>query len=136
MKRAFLLPCLVLGMLLWGSVAHAEWTPITDEVEIDYQTHVIRIFVSGKDANKFKAMASKIALEYVATLTEGQDSKKMADIFKTRKVMQTKTEALLQDKIPSFPDTTVLNDGTKTAYLPFDLNALKSLFPNINLPTP
>lgn len=136
MKRAFFLPCLVLGMLLWASVAHAEWTPITDEVEIDYQTHVIRIFVSGKDYTAFGGTARKIAFAYISTLTEGQDNKKMSDIFKTRKVMETKTKALLGETIRDRYETTRLEDGTRAAYISYNLNSLKSLFPNINLPTP
>lgn len=136
MKRYLAVPCaLVFALLLSVSALANDWTPINDEVEIDYQAHVVRVFVSAKDYAAAGLNGQKMVLRYIETLTDGQDNKKLADVFKMRKVVLTKVQVILQGNTNQVQYAS-LPDGTYTSYYTFDLKLLKPLFPELNLPTP
>ena len=136
MKKILALPCLlVLALLLSVPALASEWTPVNDELDIDYQTHTLRIYVTGKSGYDLYPMARKMTMEYIATLTDGANHIKLADVFKTRKAMASKTLTLVTKNIRSDASSN-LDDGLQSIYFLFDLNLLKSLFPEINMPTP
>lgn len=135
MKRLLAFPfALILAFLLGTAAMAAEWTPVNDELDIDYQTHVLRVYVTGKDWGQMSAAGRKMAYEYIGTLTDGNDNIKLVDIFKTRKAMSSKTQALLKDNMRE-ENSMRLDDGTLSIYYLFDLKLIKSLFPNVNMPT-
>lgn len=137
MQRFLPIPFFLLCTMLFASMAFAdEWTAVNDEVEIDYQTSVIRVFTSAKEANILDTIAQKIVLSYIGTLTDGQDNKKLADIFKTRKVILAKIQLLIKQKTSYQRLPEKVLDGTYTGYYTFDLKLIKSILPDVNMPTP
>lgn len=135
MKRFLFIPCVLLFTLFWAGAALADWTAINDEIDIDYQTHEIRIFSTGKDWGVMATSVKKELFAYIGTLTIGEDKKKLADVFKARKTMASKVQTSLQQKLKRNQETN-LDDGSLTAYYYYSLKHLLAFFPDFNLPTP
>lgn len=132
-----LLSSLVVCLLLLSSMAAAEeWVALSDELEIDYASQTLRVFAMDKDRGKLSVQARKSILTFVSSLTDGTDQKKLSDIFKTRKVISAKVQKLIQDNTHDMNKFTRLEDETGTNYFSFDLKLLKSVLPEINLPSP
>lgn len=132
-----MLVCSVFFVLLLSTVALADWTAVNDNLEIDYQTYQLQIFVTGKDKNRFKKQAQDIVFEYVKTLTFGEDAKKITDVFKARPTLEAKIlNAVIKQTQRENRTETNMDKAGWSSYYYFDLNLLKSIAPELNFPTP
>lgn len=141
MKKVSMLVCSVFFVLLASTIAFADFTDIDDEFAIDYQTQKLRIFLVGKDKSIFYSKARDKFISYVETLTIGEDSKKLADVFKARPALQAKVLGIIA-KNTTAPFSTISEGYTEvpgmgvSIYYYFDLNTLKPVLPDLNFPTP
>ena len=137
MKRLTIVPLVFLFTLIIVTSAGADWTPVNDETDIDYQTHDVRFFVSGKNWDVIRSQAPKMAYDYVETLTIGEDRKVLADVFKTRKTMSNKVKSAIKQNLHEDTGRSVtLDTGEITVYCTFSLKHVQTFFPDLNLPAP
>ena len=138
MKRLTIVPLAILLFLFLAVGAHAEqWSAINDELDIDYSKQIIRVFTIGKSALRSKEReptANRKTFEYICTLTMGEDRKRLGDIFKARQPLGPKTKAIISKELKVLEDTNT--DEGIVSYFTFDLNKLKPLLPDLNMPEP
>ena len=122
-----------------------DWTSITDEIEIDYNTSVMRIFVVVKSNNpnydhhrETLQPGIKTTTAYIKTLTAGSDKKKLGEVMKARPALAAKIQKIVEDSLRNGAvSASYLQETAQFCrYYTFDLKKLLAVVPDLNLPKP
>ena len=122
-----------------------DWTSLTDEIEIDYNTSVMRIFVVIKSNspgyNHYKETLQpgiKMTTAYIRTLTVGSDKKKLGEVMKARPALAAKIQKIVEDTLANISvEGSYLQETSQYCrYYTFDLKRLLAVVPDLNLPKP
>ena len=137
----FRLPLLsAIFIVLFASVAAAnDWSAVTDEIDVDYSSNAVRVFALVKsgsgDYNRAVEQSKKILLGYLGTLTRGKEKVRMEEEFNKRPALFGKVQYAVQRNIQQAGDAKLPATDQYGLYMTFDLNLLKPLIPDLNMPS-
>lgn len=133
---------LFIFLLLFSPVSYsAEWNSITDQIEIDNKSNIVRIYAVVEQGKKnpmvaLQEEARKILSDYITTLTCGNDERTLASEFKIRPQLKAKVQHLIQKKTRIHDKAFLPDTHQHSGYLDFDLYLLKKIIPDLNYPRP
>jgi hypothetical protein len=134
-------PALIaLCLMFVASLAFADgWVRVSDEIEIDYQRNVVKAAALVKDdGNRYdnsQNLSRKIFLSYIESLTHGKEDIRLEKEFKKRSVLYGKVQFVLERNMQPGADSRLPTTKQFLKYWTFDLNLLKELIPDLNMPT-
>ena len=140
MKRIFGMAIVLLILLFCAPFAFADdWTAITDEIDVDLSTNIVRVYaVVKKDSGydrKAKDQARKTLLAYIDTLTTGKERAPLKDEFAKRQALYGKVQHIVERNLQYGEETDLPATGQYSRYYLFDLKLLTQLLPNFNFPS-
>ena len=141
--RVFTIAAIFTVLICFNALANT-WTPINDELDIDYKESIIQIFIIGfKKHDNTKALndAAVRTYAYICSLPYGKGGGRLGAELKKRPALDAKVKSIISREVSArpnvkhdYPDWTKIEDGTLTAYLYFPLKKLLSVLPDLQIP--
>ena len=125
-----------------------EWVSVTDEIDVDYNRSIVRIYSvikqlpkkssrkSIESKRRGKDRARDILSSYIATLTTGSDKKNIEEELKGRPALSAKVQYVVEENLHNVGALDLPASEQYGYYFTFDLKLLKALIPELNMPQP